>query len=84
MGKDDLPGILRNSGRPKESRWQRYWRKRRMRALRNSSDHATAMAIGILFIVLLISALLVIAAKRGGLSSFRSPKGIESLKPPGH
>lgn len=83
MGKDDLPGILRNRSRRKETRWQRYWRKRRMHALRNSSDHATAMAIGILFAILLIGALLVVAVKRGGFSSFRSPKGIEMLKPPG-
>lgn len=41
------------------------------------------MAIGILFAILLIGALLVIGVKRGGFSSFRSPKGIEMLKPPG-
>lgn len=73
MGRDDIPGILKNRGRRRESRWERFWRKRRMNALRNSSDHATAMAIGIVAFILIIGALLVVVVKRGGLPTFKRP-----------
>lgn len=53
-----------------------------MNAVRNSSEHATMMAIGILFVILLLGAILVVVAKRGGFSSLKAPKGFEMLNPP--
>ena len=49
-----------------ESPWQRFWRKRRMNALRNSSDHAMYMAITLVFIVLVLGGLVYLGVSEAG------------------
>lgn len=73
MGRDDTPNILKSRTRGKESRWQRFWRRRRMNAVRNSSDHAAFMAVGIVVGLLAIGIALFLVTRgaafpRGGAS----------------
>lgn len=81
MGQEDIPKILRNRGRQPESRWQRYWRKRRMNAVRHSSDHASYMAVGILIAILVLGALLFIALRGADLPQRSGPGTPEVFKP---
>jgi hypothetical protein len=83
VGHEDIPKILKNRGRQPESRWQRYWRKRRMNAVRNSSDHASYMAIGILIAILVLGALLFFALRGADLPRRTGPGTPEVLKPGG-
>lgn len=57
--------------RRNESAWQRFWRKYRMRSLRNSSDHAAYFAIGMLVLIVLLGAILYLGFKGAELP--RSP-----------
>lgn len=52
------------SRRRRESWWQRFWRRYRMRSLRNTSDHAAYFAIG-MFVVLVVLAVLLFFGLRG-------------------
>lgn len=73
--KSNEPGILRNSKRPHETRWQRYWRKRRMNSLRNSSDHAVFMAVCLIAIAMLLGALLYFGMKGARFEAPELPGG---------
>jgi hypothetical protein len=63
MEKNEIPQIISPKRRPGESRWQRYWRKRRMNALRNSSDHAVHLALALIGVILLIAALAILGMR---------------------
>jgi len=69
VAKDDTPNILKTRNRRGESRWQRFWRRRRMNAVRNSSDQAAMMAVGLPVVVLLLVAALVFVARHANLPS---------------
>lgn len=75
-----MAGILKGKGRGRESRWARYWRKRRMNAVRNSSDHATYMAVGILVAVVVLGAVLFVALRGAKFSQKGSPSRVDFPK----
>ena len=59
MDKDVIPGILRVNRRRAESRWEAFGRRRRLKSIRQSSDHATVVAIGIVAGIVRIVAVLI-------------------------
>ncbi len=76
MEKDEIPRIVSPKRRAGESRWQRFWRKRRMNSLRNSSDHAVSMALTLVAVVLVLAAVVVLGM-RGAKFDSGPPKGLE-------
>jgi hypothetical protein len=80
VGKDDTPNILKSRARRRESRWQRFWRRRQMNAVRNSSDHAAFMAVGIVAALLAIGIALFLAARSARFPTGGAPGGIEIPK----
>jgi hypothetical protein len=80
MGEDDTPNILKSRTRGKESRWQRFWRRRRMNAVRNSSDHAVFMAVGITTGLLVIGTALFLMTRGASFSGGGASGGYETPK----
>jgi hypothetical protein len=74
--KDETPQIINPKRRNGESRWQRFWRKRRMNSIRNSSDHAVYTALALFAAVLLI-AVIAFLGTRGVSFQGGAPKGLE-------
>lgn len=62
------PSLKRRSRHRRESTWQRFWRKRRMRALRNSSEHAVYFAVGFLTLLVALGLLLYFGLRDANLS----------------
>lgn len=81
MDKDMIPGILRVNRRRGESRWQRFWRRRRMNSVRNSSDHATVVAIGIVAGIVLLVAVLILGFRGADFSALKESGSRKSLLP---
>jgi len=75
--KDKIPQIINPKRRQGESRWQRYWRKRRMKSIQNSSDHAVFTALALLAVILLIAAIAILGI-RGAKFDSVSPRGLDS------
>jgi len=76
MDKDEMPRIISPGRRRGESRWQKYWRKRRMNSLRNSSDHAVFMALALVAVFLLIVTVAILGS-RGAKFDGGPPGGLE-------
>ena len=81
MAKNDLPNILKPRRLRGENRWQRFWRRRRMNSVRNSSDHAAVMAVGILVALILLAGALVFVARNARLPAGPGKPGL-TLPPP--
>jgi hypothetical protein len=82
MGKDDMPGIIRPNRRRGETRWARFWRRRRMNAVRNSSDHAVVVAIGIFAGLALLGAVLFFGLRGARFQPGPGLRGAEVFKSP--
>jgi hypothetical protein len=74
--KEEIPRIIRPNRQRGESKWQRFWRRRRMNSIRNSSDHAVFTAVS-LFLILLAVGLLAFFGMRGAQLGGPSPSGTE-------
>lgn len=81
MARDDIPNILKSRHRRSETRWQRFWRRRRMNAVRNSSDHAMFVAVGILLALILLGGALVFVARNASFPAGPDKSGPALPKP---
>ena len=81
MEKDEIPQIVRPNRRRTESRWARFWRRRRMNSIRNSSDQAVYTALALLAIVALLG-LIVFFGMRDAEFGAGRPSALDGLTQP--
>lgn len=78
---DELPGRPRINQQHRESGWARFWRRRRIKAISNSSDHATVIGFGMVIGIVLIVAVLVLGFRGVDFSSVHGGSPRKSVIP---